>query len=187
MRVEILPNTSNVVRFPVERRARPTLELMGDIAPDVREVLAIAETFEIDVPLDDLRDRVDAGTAAHIAEQVPPHGPERRAMLDALLGPVVAAAITACHAARDLSLDAAAARSAVGRARAGEHFWMAPLEERAALLSLRAAKALVTAHIRVEEARGVARAVGTARAGEPWAPRDPEAEFETLLAMRHAG
>ncbi len=38
MRVEVLPGMTNVVRFPVERRARPTLELLREIAPDVRVV-----------------------------------------------------------------------------------------------------------------------------------------------------
>ena len=28
MRVELLPGMTNVVRFPLERRARPTLELL---------------------------------------------------------------------------------------------------------------------------------------------------------------
>jgi hypothetical protein len=45
MRPDMLPGTPNVVRFPVERRARPTLDLMREIAPDVREVPAIAEVF----------------------------------------------------------------------------------------------------------------------------------------------
>ena len=33
----------NVLRFPIERRARPTLDLLREIAPDVREVLNIAD------------------------------------------------------------------------------------------------------------------------------------------------
>ena len=69
MQIEMLPGTNNVVRFPVERRGRPTMELLREIAPDVREVLAIAETFELDVPLHDLRDRVDTETAQYILNQ----------------------------------------------------------------------------------------------------------------------
>ena len=55
MRVELLPGMTNVVRFPVERRARPTLELLRGIAPDVREVLNLAEAFGMEMPLPDLR------------------------------------------------------------------------------------------------------------------------------------
>jgi len=39
MRIELLPGMTNVVRFPVERRARATLELLRGVAPDVREVV----------------------------------------------------------------------------------------------------------------------------------------------------
>ena len=36
MTYEVLDGTLNVIRFPVEERARPTIELMRDIRPDVR-------------------------------------------------------------------------------------------------------------------------------------------------------
>ena len=71
MRIELLPGETNVLRFPVEQRARPTLELLRDLAPDVREVLAVAEAYGLDMPVNDLRDRVDLSTAEHIANQVP--------------------------------------------------------------------------------------------------------------------
>jgi len=45
MQTDAMPGTSNVLRFPVERRARPTLDLLREIAPDVREVLATADDF----------------------------------------------------------------------------------------------------------------------------------------------
>ena len=45
MRVELLPGMTNVVRFPLEHRARRTLELLRGVAPDVREVLNVAEAF----------------------------------------------------------------------------------------------------------------------------------------------
>jgi hypothetical protein len=48
MRVEACNGTSNVVRFPIERRAQPTLELLREIAPDPREVDLVIETFGID-------------------------------------------------------------------------------------------------------------------------------------------
>ena len=49
-------------------------------------------------PAHGLREQVDAATAEHIANQVPPSGPGRAAMLAELLDPVVAAAAAACRA-----------------------------------------------------------------------------------------
>ena len=48
---------------------------------------------------------------------------------------------------------------------------------------------LIGAHARVEEAEGVARAVGLARRGESWTPRDFRAEQDALFAppVRRAG
>ena len=68
MRVELLPGMKNVLRFPIERRARPTLDLLREIAPDVREVLNIAEAFGMEPPAHGLREHVDAATAGHIAD-----------------------------------------------------------------------------------------------------------------------
>ena len=73
----LLPGQDNVVRFPVERRVRPTLELMREIAPDVREVSLVAETFGLE-PSYGLRREVDARTAEYIADQVPPEPGEAR-------------------------------------------------------------------------------------------------------------
>ncbi len=62
-------------------RSRPgsaTLELLRGIAPDVREVLSLAEAFGIEPPVHDLRERADAATADYIAAQVPRDAPTRR-------------------------------------------------------------------------------------------------------------
>src|SRR5207245_3470067 len=99
MRVELLPGMTNVVRFPLERRARPTLELLRGVAPDVREVLNVAEAFGMAMPVPDLRERVDAATAEHIANQTPAGGAAREAMLCELLEQVVAGAIASCREA----------------------------------------------------------------------------------------
>ena len=72
MHIEPLPGQDNVVRFPVERRARPTLELLREIAPDVREVSLVADTFGLEEPPHGLRHEVDARTAEYVAGQVPP-------------------------------------------------------------------------------------------------------------------
>jgi hypothetical protein len=181
MRIEILPGTTNVVRFPVERRARSTLELLRDIAPDVREVLSIAEAFDIEAPAPDLRAQADRETAEHILNQFAGSGGEMMASLDTLLDPVVVMAIAACRAAHDVSIDAAEAQQGLLRAQTAGHFWIDPLRERAEALTLRSAELLIEALARYEEAEGVARAVGLARRGEPWTPRDHRAEEEALF------
>ena len=183
MRIEMLPGTNNVVRFPVERRGRPTMELLREIAPDVREVLAIAETFELDVPLHDLRDRVDTETAQYILNQFGGTGGVPFAALDEMLHSPLAKAVAACHAAGDLSIEAWQARERLRRAEAAGGYWLAPLCERAEALTFRAAELIVATHVSVEEAEGVARAVGMARRGEPWAPRNIQDETEELLRM----
>jgi len=186
MRIELLPGMSNVVRFPVERRARPTLDLLREIAPDVREVLSIAEAFDLDVAVPDLRARVDVETAEYILNHFSGRGAMLHRALDELLDPIVAKAVVACRAAHDLSVAAAEAQQVLLRAQTAGHFWIDPLRERAEALTLRTAGLLIEAHARVEEAEGVARAVDLARRGEPWRPRDHGAEDDALLAMRRA-
>jgi len=187
MRIQRLPGELNVLRFPVERRARPTLMLLRDLAPDAREVLAIAEAFDLDLPVQDLRDRVDAATASHIAGQVPLADPERTVMLADMLNAVVVAAVMTCREAHDAAIEAAEARQRLQRADTGGQVWLEPPRARAEALSLRAAELMVAAHARAEEAEGVARAVGIARRGEGWSPRNAEADMEMLLAVRRTG
>jgi hypothetical protein len=187
MRVELLPGMKNVLRFPIERRARPTLDLLREIAPDVREVLNIAEAFGMEPPAHGLREHVDAATAEHIADQVPTSGPGRAAMLTDLLDPVIAGAVVACRASHDAWLEAAEAQQALLRAQSGELFWIEPLRERAEALTRCAADRLLVAHVRVEEAEGVARAVGIARRGEEWMPRDERAEADALFGFAATG
>ena len=188
MRIEMLPGLTNVVRFPVERRARPTLELLRDIAPDVREVLSIAEAFDLDTPAHDLRDRVDLETAEHILNRI--EGTRMlSSVLDELINPTVGRAVDACRAAHHVSVAAAEAQQVLLSAQIAGHSWLDPLRERAEALTLRTAEFLIDAHTRVEEAEGVARAVGFARRGEKWTPRRHRADEEALFgpAARQAG
>jgi hypothetical protein len=190
MRIEILDGTANVVRFPVERRVRPTLDLLREIAPDVREVLLIADGFGLEPPVLDLRERVDAETAAYIVDQFGGSGVPAIGALAALLDTVVATAVEACRAAHDSAIEAEEARRALLTARADDgRCRIDPVKERAEALTVRAAELLISAYIRVEEAEGVARAVGLARCGEVWAPRDLRADEEVVFgpAVRHAG
>jgi hypothetical protein len=189
MRIEMLPGTKNVVRFPVERCARPTLALMREIAPDMREVLLIAESFWFDAPAPDLRARVDAETAEYILNQIAGSDGMAIDALDALLDAVVVNAVAACRAAHDASVEAAEAQRTLLQAQTAGGYWMEPLRERAETLTMRTAQLLIEAMTRVEETEGVARAVDLARRGEAWTPRDLRADEAALFgpAVRRAG
>jgi hypothetical protein len=58
-----------------------------------------------------------------------------------------------------------------------------PLAERAAVLARRAAERSLIAHMRSEEAEGVARAVRFARGGEAWRPHDLRQEAEEVFGF----
>jgi hypothetical protein len=183
MQTDPMPGTSNVLRFPVERRARPTLDLLREIAPDLCEVLVIVEDFRLEPPTPDLREQADASAAEYVVDQFAGLAvTDFAAALQGLLEPVVARAVDACRAAYDLGFAASTARHAVWRAQADGGYWLDPLRERAEALSLQAAEALLHAHLRAEEAFGVARAVDLARRGLSWTPRDRRAEAEGLFA-----
>jgi hypothetical protein len=182
MPIELVPDLGNVVRFPVEQRARPTLDLLRAIAPDVREVLQVAESFAIDLPGPELRHDADERTAGHILNHVRPEpGPERRAMLQALLAPLVARAVEACRRAHDASVAATRATQLLITAQGEGGYWLLPLEEQATALCNEAAQLLVVAHVEAEAAEGAARAIGMAMRGEPWAPFSLRVEAEALF------
>ena len=171
MNIEMLPGLDNVVRFPVELRVAPSMEVLYDIAPDPREVLLTADSYKLEPPNPELAHQVDAETARYVAEYVLPLAPsERKAALNGLLDPVVRRAVEACRDADRVSKQLVQAEQALLHARTEGGFSPPLLEEEANALSWRAAELLVLAHERCEEARGVNRAVGIARRGETWAP-----------------
>jgi hypothetical protein len=67
MRYETLTLGGNVIRFPVELRAKPSINLLIDVAPDSREVELIAETFGFDAPDPEGRAKADRAMAERIA------------------------------------------------------------------------------------------------------------------------
>ena len=186
MRIELLPGMTNVVRFPVERRARPTLGLLREIAPDVREVLNLSDAFAMETPAPDLRARTDAATAEHIAANAPAAPSKLVAFLNDLEAIAVNRAIRACREAHDAALEAVDAQQLLLAAQTGGTSWIEPLQEKAEARTERAAVLLLAAHAHAEQAEGVARAVALARRREPWAPRDIAAEMDFLLAAHRA-
>jgi hypothetical protein len=180
--IELLPGLTNVVRFPLEQRVAPSMEVIFGIQPDCREVERVAEAFHLELPPFDLHHHVDAQTAVHIAEHVLPLTPsERKPALDALLWPVLARAVEACRHADRMGQRATKAQERLLAAQVEGNSWLAPLEAEADALTQQAAELLILAHQCCQEARGVARAVGFARRDEPWAPFDPQAATLALL------
>ena len=90
MRYETMTLGSNVIRFPVELRVKPSIDLLIEVAPDSREVELIAEAFGFEAPDPDGRRKADRAMAETIAKADLPAGPEeRRAALNAMLKPLV--------------------------------------------------------------------------------------------------
>ena len=184
MRIELLPGLTNVVRFPVERRASPTLDLLREIAPDPREVGNVAEAFGLDYPIVGLRDAADADTAEYIHGHVPDDpGKARQAALRELLEPLLIQAVTACRDAHDAAVAASEAQQQLVHAQTTGSFWIEPITQRADKLSGRAAELLVQAHLRYggNRRRGAGRA--DRGAGEAWAPIDRDAEFAEAFGL----
>lgn len=181
--IELMPGLTNVVRFPVELRAAPSMNVIHEIEPDVREVRLVGESFFLELPKPDLREQVDAETATYIAEHVLPLAPdERRRALDDLLRPMVAKAIDACRRADQVGKRSVEAQQRLLRAQTDGGCWMEPLEESADALMTEAAALLILAHQCCQEAHGVNRAVGMARRGETWTPYSAAETTDWLIA-----
>jgi hypothetical protein len=182
MHIELAPGVTNVVRFPLERRAKPSLDLLREIAPDPREVGFVIEAFGFDDRVDFTRDTADQEMADYIANNIRPEpGAQRRAALDELLRPLVEHAVTACRQAHEATMAGVAAQRLVVKAQTEGGYWMSPLEERATDRSNYAARMLVDAYVAWQTAEGAARAIGLAKRGEEWRPFDAHAEARALF------
>lgn len=185
MRIEYLPGTNNVIRmFPVELRRAASVELLYEIAPDSREVEWAAEAFYLELPAHDLYDRADHAMAEHILNHVRPEpGERRRAALDALLEPLLAGAIATCRKASVAAEGSSAAVHRLVRAQRDGGSSLAELEEAANETSLVTAKLWIQAHEETQEALGAARAVGIAKRGEVWSPRDLREDERVVFGL----
>jgi hypothetical protein len=185
MRIERLPGLPNVIRFPREKRARPSRELLWEIKPDVREVLNIAEAFGMESPLGDTREEADRAMAEHILNHVVPEpGPLRRQALDDLLAPLIATAVEACREAMTARKRSDEAAMLLAKAEVEGGTWMAPLIEDVNVKATMAATRMVEAYLVAEEAEGAARAIGLAMRGENWTRRDIRAETDALFSIK---
>ena len=178
----MLPGLTNVVRFPVEQRARPSYALLLEIEPDIREVMNVTEAFGLDGYDPDLKDATDRETARFLAEQVLPVGhPDLAGVLDEMLAPAVEEAVSACRAAHVSSMRTTEAQQRLHAAKVGGNSWLEGLEDRAAQSTQETAELLVAASARCQEVRGMNRAIGFARRGQAWTPYDPQAESMAWL------
>ncbi len=187
MNIELLPGLTNVVRFPIELRAAPSMEVLYEIEPDSREVSLIAESYMLELPEPELFDLVDQETALYIADHILPLAPaEQKAALAELLDPVVTLAVAACRDADRASKQLVKAEELLLRAKIEGGYFMQLLEENANALSQRAAELLILAHRRCVEAHGANRAVGLARRGETWTRYSAAETAEWLIAAGEA-
>jgi len=186
--VEMLPGLDNVVRFPIELRVAPSMEVIYEIEPDCREVFRVAESFKVELPDPDLANQVDAETAIYIAEQILPLTPsEQKAALGELLDPVVRRAVHACRFMDRVSKQSVQAELALLQAQTdGGCYHLPSLEEKANALSNQAAELLILAYARCREAHGAQRAISLAQRGETWTPYSAKETTEWLIEAGRA-
>lgn len=183
MNIELLPDLTNVIRFPVEEVARPSYELLSEIEPDVREVMLVAEAFQLEGDDPGRQDATDRQTAIHIAEQiVPVAGADLARLLDEMMEPAIEGAVLACRAAHRSSVRTAVAQQKLHAAQVDGGSWLEALEERAEASTNETAQLLIDAAARCAEVRGMRRAVDLAKEGKPWTPNDRHADQLEWLA-----
>ncbi len=157
---------SNIIRFPVELRAKPSIDLLLDVAPDLREVALVAAAFGLEEPDPDGLDKADHAMAERIAQTIWPADPvERRAALNALLKPIVERAVAACAEARQAALRSDEAGEKLANAQIKGGYWLEPLEAAANARAVEAARLQIAAHAAAQAAHGADRAVGFAKRG----------------------
>jgi hypothetical protein len=189
MRYETLTLGGNVIRFPVELRAKPSIDLLVDVAPDSREVELIAEAFGFDAPDLEGRAKADRAMAERVAEMaidLPVDREERRAALNAILKPIVDRAVAACAEARQASLRSDADNEKFAKAQMEGGYWLAPLKEAADYWAIEAARLKIVAHEAAQMAHGAGRAIDFAKRAEAWRPSNAEDDMNALIAAQKA-
>src|SRR5271157_6348233 len=187
MRYETLTLGGNVIRFPVELRAKPSIDLLIEVAPDSREVELVAEAFGFDAPDPEGRSKADRAMAEAIAKAELPADPnERRAALNAMLKPLVDRAVAACVAARQAALRSDEAGEQLASAQIEGGYWLAPLEDAADHWAVESARLQLTAYEAAEAAHGAGRAIEFAKRGETWRPSNVDEDVDALIAAQRA-
>jgi hypothetical protein len=187
MRYETMTLGSNVIRFPVELRAKPSIDLLIEVAPDSREVELIAEAFGFEAPDPDGRSKADRAMAETIKKTDLPADPkERRAALNAMLKPIVDRAVAACGEARQAALRSDETGAKLARAQIEGGYWLAPLEDAADHWAVESARLQMFAHAAAQAAHGAGRAIECAKRGEPWRLSNVDEDVDALVAAQRA-
>jgi len=179
-----LPGTSNVIRFPIERRSRNIVALLYELVPDVRVVELNAEAFGFEPPEADHYDRADQGMAEYILNNVRPEpGFGRSSELDHLLEPMIAKALGLCRRAFEAVSRASGAEERLKVTKMDGRPGAGALEE-VAISAWRGATMLqIEAYEASQQAFGAARAVGLAKEGLPWKARVPRDEERMVFGI----
>jgi hypothetical protein len=187
MRYETMSLGSNVIRFPVELRAKPSIDLLIEVAPDSREVELIAEAFGFEPPDPDGRGKADRAMAETIGKRDLPADPkERRAALNAILKPLVDRAVAACGEARQAALRSDEAGAKLANAQIEGGYWLTPLEDAANHWAVESARLQLTAYEAAQAAHGAGRAIEFAKRDEPWGPSNVDEDVDALIAVQRA-
>ena len=187
MRYETTTLGGNVIRFPIEVRAKPSIDLLIEVAPDSREVDLVAEAFGFDPPDPETRSMADRAMAETIAKaDLPPDPQERRTALNAMLKPLVDSAVVACAEARQAALRSDEAAEHLASAQIEGGYWLAPLEDAADHWAVAAARLQLTAYEAAQAAHGAGRAVEFAKRGEQWSPSNVDEDVDALIAAQRA-
>lgn len=173
----------NLVRFPVEKRTRPSFEMMCDLAPDSRMIPMIAEALQVDDIDPELRDAADREMGEHLATLIMPEsGTARRQYFIGLREQTLAPAIHASIEAKRLADDAYRASRAAIDAEQMDRLNASALALRANHFLNASARAALEAHRLCEIARGKCRALTLAEMGEAWVPFDAQEAGTWLIA-----
>jgi hypothetical protein len=171
---------AQLIRFPVELVARPTIDLLRSLAPDFRHVSLVAEAFGLDEPPLEVRHEADRAMAKRIAMTT--CWPEdKNAALEKMLKPPVERAIRLCREAREAGKRSDEAAEKFVTAQLAGGYWLKPLEDASDARAFEWASRLIDAYAASEEALGAARAVSMAIRGEAWRPFDLREEVEVAL------
>ena len=177
----------NVVRFPIELRAKPSIDLLRDVAPDSREVDLIAEAFGFDAPDREVRGKADRAMAERIAAMdLPLDRKARLGALNEILKPFVDRAVAACARARQASVRSDVDNEKLAIAQIEGGYWIAPLREAADYWAVEAARLQIVAHEAAEAAHGADRAVAFAERGEAWRPANVEDDLKAVIVAHNA-
>jgi hypothetical protein len=173
---------ANVVRFPIEARAKPTIETMLDLAPDCRMIPVMVEAFDLEEFDPDFRHSVDKETADRLSAMNLPTSLEARfEILEPISQKAITEAIATCAAAQRAADAAYEARLVALESPLPEDVNGKALHLRADRFLRASAIATLEAHRLCEAASGQARAINFFAAGEEWYPFDPKEAGEWLL------